>query len=134
MLNTLLIVLAAFSSTPVLAHEGHDEPKVMPAPKGGITRANEKYFFEYVYAKEGGRIYLYTLDEKPAPVAAIVEARAEFDIPRQKAPIVATVTPDGSSWVLAAALPKTHRVTLRFTIKSDGHDDKFKFVAETKKK
>jgi len=132
MLKEIIIGISIVAATQqVHAHEGHDEPKVMPAPKGGITRANEKYFFEYVYKSGGGTVYLYTLDAKPAPVAGIT-ANAVFEIPRQKKPVDAVVTPDGNSWKISAELPKAHRLTLKFSIKAKEHDDKFTFVVEPK--
>lgn len=131
MLNKFLIGLSILFLSPSFAHEGHDEPKSMPAPKGGITRMNEKYFFEYTYKTGGGTVYLYTHDGKPAPVAGI-ETKAAFTVPRQKTPIEAVVTSDTNSWKIEAKLPKTHRFTMKFSIKDKDHADTLSFVVEPK--
>ncbi len=113
-----------------IAHEGHNEPKSMPAPKGGVTRANENYFFEYVYKTGGGTLYLYTHDSLPAKVAAI-EASATFEIPR-KPKVEAKLTAQETSWNIEAKLPKTHRLTLKFKIKEGAHGDTLTYVVEPK--
>lgn len=128
-----LIVMMGFlimSSNLSIAHEGHDEPKSMPTPRGGITRGNENYFFEYVYKPGGGFVYLYTHDAKPAQVSG-VEAKATYEIPRKKN-VEAKVIPQGNSWKIEAELPKSHRITLKFQIKDGVHSDTIKFVVEPK--
>lgn len=131
MFKSIAIAVLMFTALQtVFAHEGHDEPKTMPAPNGGITRGNENYYFEYVYKKEGGILYLLTHDGKPAQVAGI-ETKAVFEIPRKKS-IDAKVTPAGSSWKIEAELPKAHRLTLKFSIKDKEHDDTLKFNVEPK--
>lgn len=130
MYKSLLILAALLIGQGTYAHEGHDEPKQMPAPKGGITRMNENYFFEYVYKSGGGAVYLYTHDAKAAPVAGI-EASAVFEIPR-KPKVNAKVVAGEHSWNIEAILPKAHRFTLKFSIKDKSHGDTLTFVVEPK--
>lgn len=130
MYKSLLILTALFIAQTGYSHEGHDEPKQMPAPHGGITRMNENYFIEYVYKTGGGAIYLFTHDTKPAPVAGI-EASAFFEVPR-KPKVDAKITANGNSWNVEATLPKAHRITLKLKLKDKADTDTLTYVVEPK--
>lgn len=118
-----------------LAHEGHEEPKSLPVLKGGTTKGNENFYFEYVYKTGGGTIYLYTHDAKAAAVAGI-EASAEYEVktgPKKTEKIPAKLTAAENSWTVDAKLPtNVKKYTLLFKVKDKGHDDTMKFVVEPK--
>lgn len=129
----LVLFSISLLSPSTYAHEGHSDPPQMPAPKGGITRMNESYFFEYVYRPGGGTVYLYTHDAKPALVAGL-ETSAVFEVPR-KPKVNAKVVASSHSWNIEATLPKAHRITLKFYVNKDGnknHKDTLTFVVEPK--
>jgi hypothetical protein len=130
MVKYIIIFLTIFITQLGFSHEGHDEPKQMPSPKGGITRMNEKYFLEYVFKAGGGTIYLYDHNSIPASVAGI-EATATFEIPR-KPNITAKIIPADNYWIIESTLPKTHRITLKLKIKDKSHSNTFAFVVEPK--
>ena len=86
-MRNLVIALAllAFSSSALMAHEGHDHdaPTTIKAPKGGVVKSLDASRVEVVTKGKNIKIYLYDREMKPAsPGEFRVVAQAE--LPRSK--------------------------------------------------
>lgn len=105
----------------VFAHEGHDGPVAVQAPKGGVIKATDDAYFEVLSKGKDLRIYAYDKDLKPADPAKF-QVTAQAQPPRGKKAEKVTLTAKDGYYQADYDAKGVHRYTLILTVK-DGHED-----------
>lgn len=137
MKNIFAITLLAISLTFTTlgqAHEGHDEPASVQAPKGGVIKGIEDAYIEVVVKGKDVKIYMYDKNLKPADVSGF-KVSAVAELPRGKKAEPVTLKAQGTSFEASFDSKGAHRYTLVLTVADPkhGHDDKLNFTIEPKR-
>lgn len=137
MRHIILIAALVLSGTSAHAHEGHDHdaPGKVEAPKGGTIKSTESFHVEVVAKGSDLKIYLYTLDLKPADASGF-NVKLSTTLPRAKKSEPLTFKAVGNILEATFDAKSAHRYTLIVNIGktgSQGHDDKLSFTIEPRK-
>jgi hypothetical protein len=130
-----IILAASLIVTPfALAHEGHDEPVSVQAPKGGVIKGIEDAYIEVVVKGKDVKIYFYDKDLKPQDVSTF-KVSAVAELPRGKKAEPVTLKAQGTSFEASFDAKGAHRYSLVLTVvdAKHGHDDKLTFTVEPKR-
>ena len=132
MVKKLAILAVFIFGSTIYAHEGHhDTPGTVAAPKGGVIKSLETVHLELLQQGKLVKIYVYDKELKPVE-AKNYPVSATATRPRKKAEKVELKT-NKNHWEYMYDAKGSHRYTLQFNIKQDGHNDKLKWNIEPKK-
>lgn len=112
----------------------HDAPGVVQAPKGGVVKSIESVHVEVVAKGQDIKVYLYSLDLKPADVSGYkIKLTAEMPRTKKKEELVVKAT--GNMLEASFDAKGVHRYTLVVNISDPrhGHDDKLLYTIEPRK-
>jgi hypothetical protein len=131
----LILTLGLLLSISSFAHEGHDHdaPGAVEAPKGGMIKSTEGYHVEVVAKGTNIKVYLYSLDLKPADASGF-KVQLQTEIPRSKKSENLEFKATGNMLEATYDAKSAHRYTLMVSIaKTGGHSDKLSFTIEPRK-
>ncbi len=137
-MRNLVIALAllAFSSSALMAHEGHDHdaPTTIKAPKGGVVKSLDASRVEVVAKGKSIKIYLYDRDMKPA-TAGEFSVVAQAELPRSKKVEEIKLEPNDAFFEGAYDAKGVHRYKLKLEVthSKTGETDKLTFNVEPRK-
>lgn len=116
------------------AHEGHDEPATVQAPKGGVIKGIEDAYIEVVVKGKDVKIYFYDKNLKPQEVSAF-KVSATAELPRSKKAEPVTLNAQGNFFEAVFDAKSAHRYTLVLKVvdPKHGHDDKLTYTIEPKR-
>ncbi len=130
------LLLFALTTTPTLAHEGHDHdaPALVQAPKGGQIKSLEKSHVEVINKGKELSIYIYDRNLKPRDATALgIKATAE--LPRSKKREALALQTKDNFLTGSYDAKGSHRYTLHLSINDPetGHSDSLSFTIEPRK-
>ncbi|MBX2986276.1 MAG: hypothetical protein KF802_00120 [Bdellovibrionaceae bacterium] len=125
-----MILASLWLGLAVSAHEGHDAPGAITAPKGGIVRSLEEVHLELLAEGKTLRLYAYSTDLKPADVTKY-PVSATVTLPKKKA-VALPLVAKGDHWEAQFDAKGAHRYKLEIRIQQGGHDDKVSYNVEPK--
>jgi hypothetical protein len=134
-MKNLILTLGLLLSISSFAHEGHDHdaPGAVEAPKGGIIKSTETYHVEVVAKGTSIKVYLYSLDLKPADASGF-KVQLQTEVPRSKKSENLEFKATGNMLEATYDAKSAHRYTLIVSIgKAGGHGDKLSFTIEPRK-
>ena len=132
----LLLLSLSFTSTVIMAHEGHDHdaPTKVSAPKGGTIKQLENTYVEVVSKQKDIKVYLYDKELKPKKTTDF-KITLKAEIPRTKKVEPITFTTTETLFEATYDAKNLHRYTLLIEIvdPATGHTDQLKFIIEPRK-
>ena len=135
-MKKIILLAGLLLSVSSFAHEGHDHdaPGTVEAPKGGQIKSTEEYHVEVVAKGAEIKIYLYSLDLKPAD-ATTFKIKLQTELPRTKKAEPLTFKATGNMLEATFNAKGAHRYSLIVSLAEvgHGHDDKLTFTLEPRK-
>lgn len=130
----IVLAVSIVATSFAMAHEGHDEPVSVQAPKGGVIKGIENAYIEVVVKGKDVKIYFYDKEMKPQDVSAF-KVSAAAELPRTKKTEPVTLKAQGNSFEAVFDAKGAHRYSLVLTVvdPKHGHDDKLTFTVEPKR-
>ncbi len=117
-----------------IAHEGHDAPGMVNAPKGGIIKSLDNIHVEVINKGKSVQIHYYDKDLKPVDVEKY-PTTAEVEIPRTKKKESVNLTKSGQNFEYSYDAKGAHRYTLFLTVTDPSikETNKLSYTIEPKK-